>query len=152
MSPTTDQLELRCRACGVAAVCGPAEMLQRLRQLGMFRRSDDVELDVLTQLIRQKASQLGCGQCGQRGLTVHEVVEAEWGRARCCQSCGKALPRERLELFPAAVRCASCQQKEDAAPAEPLEFCPKCGSAMTVRPTRGRGITRYVLFCDQCRR
>ena len=42
----------------------PPEMLQRLRQLGMFRRSDDVELDVLTELIRQKASQLRCGHAG----------------------------------------------------------------------------------------
>jgi len=36
-----------------------------------------------------------------------------------CADCKKPIPRERLEAFPSAIRCVSCQEKHEAKTARP---------------------------------
>ena len=71
--------------------------------------------------------------------------------ARRCDDCGQAIPRERLELFPQSRLCVACQSRDEKGerPVE-VEYCPRCGSAMELAPSRTSGITRYRLVCRSC--
>ena len=58
------------------------------------------------------------------------------------------IPPERLEILPGTRRCVKCQNAAELGDArdEP-EFCPKCGSLVELRVSRGAGITRYKRVC-----
>lgn len=79
-----------------------------------------------------------------------------WGDPNPCEVCGKMIPAERLAVFPDSKVCAACQGKLDRGESVGnVEYCPRCGSPMTLRPTRGAGIMRYQMVCSQgsqCRR
>ena len=130
-------------------------MLDRLRSVKMARRGAEPDPELIGELFRAAASKFTCPDCGAGGLVTRPVDEESdeaWGMARACESCGRPIARERLEIFPQAKRCAACQASdergEDTAPAE---FCPRCGNVMTLRPTRGPGLARYVMACTRCR-
>lgn len=119
----------------------------------MTRRDAAPEVDLLEELLRVAAGKLACPECGAAGLEVRKADDDDddWGPGKACEHCGKPIARERLEIFPNTKLCVPCQQLDDrgelgAAP----EYCAKCGSVMTVRQTRGAGITRYVQACPQC--
>jgi hypothetical protein len=148
--------EVVCRRCQRAEVCGPAAMLDWLRRVRMVRRDAAPEPDLLGELFRAAAAKLVCPRCGAVGLAVRAAAEEDeeaWGMARRCEACGQAIARERLQALPGARLCARCQSREDRGELnEPPEYCPKCGGAMVVRPTRGAGVTRYEMVCPSCRR
>ncbi len=149
-------LELRCPQCSHVTQCGPEQLLLRLQQIGMLRRVKDPEWQLLCELAPSAAERLACPQCEHIGLLAGEDRaddDDDWGIGRSCAACGKPIPPERVELYPDAKLCATCQQSQDAgAVHDDPEYCPKCGALMTVRQTRGAGITRYVSVCSECRR
>lgn len=108
------------------------------------------------ELFRQSGPKLACDDCGRMGLVVHEaevINDEEWGEARKCDSCGSVIPAERLEVFPDATRCASCQSHDDRSSDEAeSEYCPECGDVMRAVSKTGRGLAGYRMVCPSCRR
>lgn len=147
-------LQLRCPQCSATAVCGPDEMLARLRQAGSLRREKEPDLALVRELFLAAVPRFVCVECGQVGLTVAPVEEEfeddDWGLVRNCEACGQPIPAERLELFPTATLCVVCQRgAETGRDHGPAEYCPRCGNVMILR-VRRRGITEYVLVCPEC--
>jgi hypothetical protein len=133
-------------------------VLARLRSIGMVTR--DVPDDAtLTELARVAAKKLSCPGCEGVGLLVEHAPDDDaelWGDPIPCEVCGKMIPAERLAVFPDSKVCTLCQGKLDRGESVgKTEYCPRCGSPMTLRASRGSGITRYQLVCSlgsQCRR
>lgn len=129
-------------------------MIEWLREAQMTRRGTAPEAELLGELFRAGAGRFACPQCGAVGLAVEDAAvedDEAWGMARKCDDCGKPIARERLEVFPDTRRCVSCQGRSDRGEATgPDEYCPKCGSVMSMRQSR-RGVTRYVMSCPNCR-
>jgi predicted RNA-binding Zn-ribbon protein involved in translation (DUF1610 family) len=134
-------------------------MLARLRELGMLRRDKDPSQDLVAELFASAAGRMVCPACDHQGLSVSEA-EAEdewddetWNSGRSCTVCGQPIAAERLAAFPDAQRCVTCQQAADrgADQATP-DYCPRCGTPMTLRPRRGRGLAGYEMVCPQCKR
>jgi hypothetical protein len=152
MADGVDYFELQCPACGNTEVCGFPQMLEYLRQIGMFRRQSEPQADLLPPLFQEKAGQFRCRRCANVGLQVGCFQEDPWEDDRRCAVCRQSIPPARLELFPDASRCAACQAAEESGPEPSTEFCSKCGNILRLRPSRGSGVTRYVLWCAQCGR
>lgn len=150
MAGTERDLQLRCRNCGWREICGPAEMARRLRAAGKLRPGHQPELGILYELFRTAAPQWNCPECGKTALAAGEVSENHgWPGPVPCRSCGKPIPRERLEALPNATLCAECQRAGEAGrPAERREFCPRCGAPLEIRVVERGGRTRYVLSCS----
>lgn len=148
--------ELLCPACHYTSVCGPAAMIDWLRRVRMVRHGMAPEPELLGELFRAAAAKFVCPNCGTTGLAVrpaHQENDEAWGMARRCEVCRQPIARERLQALPDARLCAACQATDECGAASgPAEYCPKCGSVMVVRPTRGAGVTRYRLTCPHCRR
>ena len=123
-------------------------MLERLHQRGMLKRASKPPPDLLMELFANALPRLECSQCQRPGLQLQEIDEQGWDTGRSCQSCGKRIPVERLEVLPETQYCTACA----AVPADGPEgeYCPKCGALMSIRPSR-RGLTRYELSCPDCR-
>ena len=151
------RMDLGCSACGWAGECDQAGIERRLRDAGFLKRNPHPTRDELRELVVGVADRLICPQCGQRGLTVRKSPEPEgdWQAAPRCQQCGQPIDPERLEIFPNTRTCVHCQRSSDrGTSSDQPEYCPRCGSLMEVRQTRGAGITRYALVCTSpsCRR
>ena len=147
-------LQLQCPHCSARTVCGPEDMLARLRQAGMLRREKEPNVELVRELFLATAPRWPCSQCGHLGLSVapaeEEFADDAWGAPRLCDACGQPIPAERLELFPGAILCVTCQQAaEQGRDHGPTEYCPRCGSVMVLRAC-SRGITQYVLICPDC--
>ncbi len=147
---------LHCPDCSFAAECDASEMLRWLQNAGMLRRAKDPDASLIEELFLQTADRFRCPACGRMGLIVEEVKDdwndEAWGMARTCVRCRKPISRERLEIFPNATLCAACQNASEADEDETPEYCPRCGSIMTLRTTGAGGVQRYALVCPQCRR
>lgn len=104
---------------------------------------------MILELLSAAATQLVCPDCEAVGLSYDLTDEADgWQDAVLCEVCRKPIPPERLDAMPSARRCVSCQnQRESGVEAETPDFCPKCGSVLVVRVSRGAGVTRYKSFC-----
>jgi hypothetical protein len=145
-------VELECAVCRWRTVCGEAEIVRRLRALGLFRRAPEPPEDVVVEMLRSSGRRLPCDQCGATGLTLRIGGENddgdEWEQVILCEICRQPIPPERLEFNPTATRCAACQDAADrgASFVEP-EYCPKCGAVVELRVSRSAGITRYKLWC-----
>lgn len=144
-------IQLRCDACQWWTLCGEAEIVRRLRMLGLLRRASDPPEDVVRELLASYGPQLTCDRCGTAELTLGEPGDDEggdWQQAVVCEACRQPIDPERLEFNPAATRCVACQDAEDRGqtPVE-VDYCPKCGAILELRTSRGGGITRYKLFC-----
>jgi predicted RNA-binding Zn-ribbon protein involved in translation (DUF1610 family) len=125
-----------------------------LLRAGMLRRNAKPSLGEMRELLPTAAPALTCPDCGHSGLLVgnESEEEASWPGTRRCQSCGQPIQPERLEVFPAAELCVSCQGRADRGlPQQSDEFCPRCGSRMELRPTRRKGITRQEMLCSDPR-
>jgi hypothetical protein len=121
----------------------------------MLRRNTDASPAELCELLKAVAGRSPCPRCATTGLSAIEASddEADWPEAPRCEACGLLIDAERIEAIPGATLCAACQQKADRGhDLAPVEYCPRCGAAMVVRPSRGGGITRYVQVCPACRR
>jgi predicted RNA-binding Zn-ribbon protein involved in translation (DUF1610 family) len=153
------QRRLRCPDCDFTAVCGLAEMLRWVQTAGMMRRAKEPDQAVIEELFSQTADRFPCPDCGRAGLLVEDAEddqsEEAWGMARKCARCGQPIPAERLEAVPNATHCAACQREADSLDASDTaeaEYCPRCGSIMSLRQVRSRGVARYAMICPECGR
>jgi hypothetical protein len=146
-------IELNCAACGAKQRCGPTQLMQQLSQIGMMKRSADPDLALLHELIRSADDRLICHACQSVGLTVTQVSDDDqWDDVRHCDGCRQPIPRERLEVFADATRCAACQTSSEDGSDQEREFCEQCGSVMTLRLRRSAGPTAYEINCPNCRK
>jgi predicted RNA-binding Zn-ribbon protein involved in translation (DUF1610 family) len=147
---------LACPKCDWRSECSPAAALDWLRQAKMVRRDTAPEADLLGELLRAAGPKLNCPRCGGAGLDARPAADEndeDWGMARPCQTCGKPIARERLEVFPDVRLCVACQAAFDRGePSGPAQYCPRCGNVMQLGQSRSPGVTRYVLTCPKCRR
>lgn len=144
-------VELECEACGWRTLCGEAEIARRLRTLGLFRRAKEPPEEMVREVLRSHGSQLKCEACGKMGLAVRLDAggsDNEWEQVVVCEICRQAIPAERLEFNPQATRCAKCQGAAERGKSfVEAEYCPKCGSLLELRVSRGGGVTRYKMWC-----
>lgn len=144
---------LSCPSCGWRTVCGSADIASRLRLVGLLRRDKDPDDDILAALFDDAAARMTCPTCKQVGLTAGDADTADddddWQTAVLCEACRKPIDPERLEVFPDSKRCVACQARSESGVPEPDEpdFCPRCGSLVELRVSRGSGLTRYRRFC-----
>lgn len=148
--------DVSCPNCGRRESLRPEQMAAKLRTVGLLRRADDPEPDLVAELFSAALARLRCEHCGNLGLALAEPEELaadDWGDPVPCERCGHPIPPERLELFPDSKLCVACQQKaEQGAAGGQVEYCPHCGDILQLRKSGGSGITRYTMFCPSCRR
>jgi len=150
MSLPNQTHELRCRHCNHQELLEPPEIVTRLVQARLVKRTADIDWPIAAELFRNLAADFPCEDCGRSGLEFGEaeIDDEEWGMARKCQRCQKVIPAERIEAFPDTTMCVACQQADDSGQGDDeREFCPKCGSVMTVRQTTRRGLAQYAMQC-----
>jgi DnaK suppressor protein len=71
---------------------------------------EDEEVSRTVEVLQTRFSQIG------------EALERlRSGRYGICDDCKKAIPRERLEAVPSAIRCVACQEKHEAKTAKRSE-------------------------------
>lgn len=144
---------LTCPECRWRTVCGPADIASRLWLVGMLRRDGDPDEAIMAALLPEAAARMTCPGCKRIGLAVGDADEADdeedWQTAVLCDRCRQPIDSERLEVFPNTRRCVACQSKAEAGEPEPdePEYCPRCGSLVELRVSRGGGLTRYKRFC-----
>ncbi|HUT87944.1 MAG TPA: TraR/DksA C4-type zinc finger protein [Thermoguttaceae bacterium] len=150
MSRGKPYVELRCAQCPWTELCGPEDAARWLHGARKLRAASEPEWEILYEVLRSAAGQLACPQCGAKGLAVGPAREdtSAWPGDKTCSACGQAIPRDRAEALPDATLCAACQRREEQgrSTAE-IEYCPKCGAPMKLRPSRSGGVTRYVMAC-----
>ena len=145
-------VQLECQDCGWWKLCGEAEVVRRLRPLGHFRRSAAPPEEIVREVLATDGHALACDRCKHKSLRVTpdpEQTEGDgWEQVVVCELCREPIPPERLEFKPNSRRCVACQDAADRGKSfvEP-DFCPKCGSLLEIRVSRGGGPTRYKLFC-----
>lgn len=127
-------------------------MLSRLRLVGVLRRDSDPEEAIVLELMTDAVKRMTCPGCKAIGLKVSEEDPADdeddWLAAVLCTVCRKPIDPERVEALPGTKQCVGCQGKEEAGEIEEEpDFCPKCGSLVEIRVSRGSGIARYKRFC-----
>jgi RNA polymerase-binding transcription factor DksA len=149
------RIELQCPHCGASEVLDESGLIHRLQAEGMLRREKEPDWDLAEQLLRSRANDLSCRDCGATGLNVVSAGRTyvdEWDDGRNCERCGKVIPAERLEVFPDSRCCSACQQKsEQGDSGEEAEFCSHCGAVLKLRQSQ-RGLARYVMYCPDCGR
>ena len=151
MNSNECRTELTCPTCAAVESCGYAQMLTRLQEVGVMRRSKDPEPAIVRELFESTAERFACASCQHIGLSVRTGPVDDWSDAHeavACKDCRQIIPRERLEIFPGTKLCAACQQRDDAGANDEPEYCPRCGNIMSVRLKSGT--SRYVLSCPQC--
>jgi len=157
MNSPPQRVCLTCPHCSANSVCGPEEMLLRLQSLGMLRREKQPDRDLVAELFRSSLARVTCSACGRTGLKISSAEDAfddeAWGAGRPCESCGRTIPPERVELLPHVKLCVACQQnQESGASAGPVEYCARCGAILRMRLRSGNGLARYESYCPECRR
>ena len=155
MSPSIRLFSLSCLACGHATVCGAGEIVRWLTEHGMLRREKDPDWELLAELFTSSAPSFVCPECENQGLVATPAGDQEdeaWGMARSCHDCGQPIDAERLEVFPDTRICRACKLSEEQGETSgEIMYCPQCGAPMTLKTSRGPGITRYKYRCTQCR-
>jgi hypothetical protein len=107
---------------------------------------------MVREVLLSHGSRLPCDRCRRTGLAVKLETDGgergEWEQVVVCEVCREPIPAERLAIKPSATRCVACQDAADRGRSfvEP-EYCPKCGSLLELRVSRGGGVTRYKLWC-----
>ncbi len=144
--------QLKCPDCQWQTTLGATDIAVRLRLLGHLRRDSAPDEGVLEELFAQSAQNMTCPTCKRVGLVVSDPADDDefddWQAAVLCDVCRGAIPPERLEVAPNAKRCVKCQtQAEEGTLPEEPDYCPRCGSLVELRVSRGSGITRYKRFC-----
>lgn len=151
--PTFLPRVLFCRACDYSDLVLAANAAGWLQKAGMQRSGSRTTPAELAELLPVAAGRIDCPGCGTRGLALRDWLadDAAWTTARRCESCGRSIEPERLEWMPLARQCVACQRATERVGTEvENEFCPRCGSAMTLRTTRA-GVTKYALACTNPR-
>lgn len=142
---------VHCPHCDHHTFWGPEAMLARLREQGRMRRDKSPNIDTIWLLLESILDQVPCEACHQSGLELQDWsddFDDDLG-VKPCQRCKQPIPRERLEALPGTTRCVACQGKP-LTPQDESDFCPRCGSHLSVSTSRGAGVTRYVQRCSGC--
>ena len=70
--------------------------------------------DIASEDIDKKTLQaLGAQEAKRLQLIDSALARIENGKYGICISCGKKIPRERLEAIPYALQCVECKSKEE---------------------------------------
>jgi len=151
---TAPPLLLRCPECSHERVLGFSEKVSLLRGQGQLRREKEPTAELIDALFAGLLPRLPCRHCGATGLqpgTLEaEEDEAFWGAARRCEGCQQPIPPERLEVFPDTPFCTACQARGGtSAAADERDFCPRCGTPMTMALRRS-GRTGFQSRCPSC--
>ncbi len=150
-----EEIQLCCRLCGHRQRVGLPEMVEHLRQLGMFKRQREPDPQLVSELFHEQVPLLRCASCRKPGYDpdASDVWDDEqWGGARRCELCQAPIPAERLEVFPDTRRCVKCQQSADRGEDVGAEqYCPRCGAIMKLSQRGGAGLAGYVMRCPDCR-
>lgn len=144
-------LLLRCTACNWSQALDEPGLVRWLAGHGQLRERTDTKGAMLRELALALVPGHACPRCAHVGLSaqLEDTDALDWPTARRCEGCGGLIGELRLEVFPDARMCKPCQEQLDCGESPSTgEFCPRCGAAMIVRPSRGRGIRRYVLECS----
>jgi Zn finger protein HypA/HybF involved in hydrogenase expression len=146
-------VEAGCPQCAWCQSCNDAHMVAMLRSIRKLAVNKAPAGGILRELFRHSLPELECPKCGHQGLRVGAEVEADedWQEVetRACDMCSRPIEPERLEAIPDAKTCVKCQRLSEEGNTEvEAEYCEKCGSPMVVVPSRGRGISRYVMRCS----
>jgi DNA-directed RNA polymerase subunit M/transcription elongation factor TFIIS len=154
MKRSLHQKRVRCTQCQYEAVWGPEAIATRLREMGHLRRDHQPTIEWVEAVAAAVSDQFPCTRCGATGLVWDDVSDDDADfdvetLARPCEVCRQPIPRERLEVYRQATRCARCQD-QPAQPVDAADFCPRCGSVLEVRPRRGAGVARYAQTCPAC--
>jgi Zn finger protein HypA/HybF involved in hydrogenase expression len=151
---TAVALELECRQCGWRTVCGRDDALGRLRLLGLLRRDPEVAPEVLVPLFLDAAPRMTCPLCKEKRLAARQLradelpADDDWQAAVLCEICRTPIGPERLEALPGTKRCVACQgMAESGVLNDEPDYCPRCGSLVEIRVSRGSDITRFRRFC-----
>jgi hypothetical protein len=159
MTPRSPWKKAACSHCDQVLLYDTSRMLAHLRELGMLRRQQDPAPELIAELFASASERMVCPACHHQGLTVTDAqVEDEWddpawNPGRPCADCGRPIAADRLAAFPDARRCVTCQQAADrGGDSAPVEYCPRCGTPMILRPRRGPGLAGYQMTCPQCKR
>lgn len=129
-------------------------MVRQLTTLGMFRREEQHDPNLVVELFRRSVGKMSCGDCGRIGLKVDipREDEEDWDQRRVCKVCRQPIPLERLEVFPDTDTCVRCREKLDSGDDQSTpDYCPKCGEIMSMSTSGGAGMTRYRMRCPRCR-
>ncbi len=142
-------LELSCSACSWGELCGVEGIVRWLMLAGLLKPNSEADPDLLAELFRGASPRFGCPRCGAVGLTVTDAPDRDdWPGGRPCDVCGKSIPDERLAALPDARLCSTCQAADERGqPLDAVDYCPRCGAPLELRPSRRSGITRYVSAC-----
>lgn len=157
MASEREYLRWHCKACRYEEQTAVAELFQRLQKLGLMKRADEPDLAVALELARSSVQRSPCPRCKGNDFAPELCTQADddedWGDPKPCSACGKLIPAERIALFPEVELCTKCQQRLDSGNTTAVDdYCPHCGTPMTMRQGRGPGLTRYELICPSCRR
>lgn len=154
MSTPHRHFEIRCRACGDRRQIGVSDLLGRLRSGGAMRRNNDPDFELMMELAKTASGAWNCDACHAIGLAFRPIYDDpnDWNDARSCEACSQRIPPERVELFPNSTLCAACQRNVESGRTPVAEYCERCGSILTLKPTKSSGISRYVMYCPSCRR
>ena len=146
--------EVTCSNCGHSEVCGPQQMLSRLRDGGMFKREKDPDPVLVQELFVARATEMSCSACQRRTVAVALLAgweDHDWGESRRCQRCAAPIAKERLEVFPNAQFCIDCQQSDDQGVDDGTpDYCSRCGGILELRISRRTGTSQYVMRCRDC--
>ena len=127
-------------------------MLTALQARGMLCRETKPTPDMVRELLLSIANQISCNSCGAIGVAVDDHCADEWTDEVRCGGCEAVISPERLEVFPNAKFCPTCQSKqesgEDAGP--DVEYCLHCGGIMKLTKRDGAGLSGYQLVCRDC--
>ena len=111
---------VHCTACDWQAVWGPEQMLDGLRELQILRREKQPDPQTIVLSGRRSRRAVAVRACRHAGLRFEpwsDEFDDELPR-RACEICGELIPKERLDIFPQATRCARCQDKPVPPPAK----------------------------------
>lgn len=145
-----EYFELRCRRCSWCQVCGPEEVVGWLRKARKLRARSAPEWEILVELFLAAAPRLVCPECGAEGLSAGPAPDdaGDWPEWKTCASCNEPIEEDRLRAVPGATLCAACQRDEELGRGKrEIDYCPRCGAPMELRPSRSGGVTRYVPAC-----
>ena len=156
MAERENERELACPGCGWSESVDTRAMTDRLRAVGMLRRQVRPDASEVIALLTVAAAKMACPDCGGVGLSVENAASTDsgdWAEAATCAACGKPIPVERMRALPSTRFCVACQDDEERGTANGEEdYCPRCGAVMELRPSRGAGLTRFVMACPSgCR-
>ncbi len=152
--PEAILFEIRCSHCRAVEIWGLERALRELVRAGRYRARADFDPDMIRELFLIHADKIECPACGGKGVSARIAPKESWSWAdeTCCERCGKIIPPERMAVMPNAKFCVTCQSAlERGETGDAVEYCPRCGEAMTLRPIPTGGITRYEMTCPHCR-